>query len=269
MPPHIGALTGPAAVLTVAALVDVTIQLVGWGVSTAFKTEKLYDGIGSATFLLLAVGSLIFGGTFTPRQVGVTACVALWALRLGGLLVYRVVKTGGDSRFEAALKAPLLYLVYWLMQALWIFTTLSSTLWLNGCGPASTIPIFWGSDVVGAALFAGGFVIEATADAQKLVWKLDPVNKGRWIDAGLWSLARSPQYFGEMTLWWGLWLLAAPSFGRTGAWATVAGPLFVMLLLLKVSGIPLQVAQAQARWGDDAAYKAYVARTRLLVPLPK
>ena len=110
---------------------------------------------------------------------------------------------------------------------------------------------------------------EVLADAQKLVWKLDPANKGRWIDAGLWSLARYPNYFGEMTLWWGVWLLAVPSFGRTGAWATVAGPLFVALLLLRVSGIPLQEAQARERWGDDAAFKAYVARTRLLVPVPK
>lgn len=215
---------------------------------------------------MLAVGSLIHGGTFAPRQVAVTACVALWALRLGGLLVYRVVKTGGDSRFEAALKSPPLYLVYWLMQAVWIFVTLSSTLWLNGSAPA---PAFWASDVFGAALFAVGFACEAVADAQKLVWKLDPANKGRWIDAGLWSLARYPNYFGEMTLWWGVWLLAVPSFGRTGAWATVAGPLFVALLLLRVSGIPLQEAQARERWGDDAAFKAYVARTRLLVPVPK
>lgn len=269
MPPHLGALTGAPAVLTVAALVDVAVQLVGWGVSVAARTEKLYDGVGSATFLLLAVGSLVLGGTFTPRQVAVTACVALWALRLGSLLVYRVVKTGGDSRFEAALRSPPLYLVYWLMQALWVFATLSATIWLNGSGPAAAVPVFWGSDAVGALLFAAGFALEATADAQKLVWKLDPANKGRWIDSGLWSLARFPQYFGEMTLWWGIWLLAAPSFGRTGAWATVAGPLFVMLLLLKVSGIPLQEEQARARWGDDAAYKAYVARTRLLVPLPK
>lgn len=233
------------------------------------RTEKLYDGTGSLTFILLAIGSLVLGGSYAPRQIAVTCCVVLWALRLGGLLVYRVVKTGGDSRFEQALKSPALYLVYWLMQAAWIFVTLSATLWLNGSSPPSSVPVFWGSDVVGALLFAIGFTLEATADAQKLVWKLDPQNKGRWIDSGLWSLARFPQYFGEMTLWWGIWLLAAPSFGRTGAWATVAGPLFVMLLLLKVSGIPLQEQQAAARWGDDAAYKAYVARTRLLVPLPK
>ena len=153
------------------------------------------------------------------------------------------------------------------MQSLWIFLTLSATLWLNG-SPAP-LPPFWPSDVVGAALFAVGFGVEAVADAQKLVWKLDPSNKGRWIDAGLWSLARYPNYFGEMTLWWGVWLLAMPSFGRTGAWATVLGHVFVALLLLRVSGVPLQEAQARDRWGDDAAFKAYVARTRLLVPVPK
>lgn len=211
----------------------------------------------------------MYGGTYAPRQVAVTACVALWALRLGSLLVYRVVRTGGDSRFEAALKSPPLYLVYWMMQAVWIFATLSSTLWLNGVAPAASVPAFWGSDAVGAVLFAAGFTLETVADAQKLAWKLDPANRGRWIDVGVWSLARYPNYAGEMTLWWGLWLLAMPTFGRSGAWATVVGPIFVAALLLKVSGIPLQEAQAAARWGDDAAYKAYVARTRLLVPVPK
>jgi steroid 5-alpha reductase family enzyme len=297
MAPAMGALTGPAATLAAAAVADVAAQLAGWAVSVALRTEKLYDGIGSLTFLGLAVGSLIFGGSYGPRQVCVTACVALWALRLGGLLVYRVFKTGGDSRsegggrgwprlsvsdalstlapphpaprhprFDEALKKPLLYLVFWLMQALWVFLTLSSTLWLNGSPPG---PGFRWTDAVGGGLFLAGFSIEAVADAQKLKWRLNPANKGCFIQTGLWSLARYPNYFGEMTLWWGVWLLAVPSFGRSGAWATILGPCFVALLLLKVSGIPLQEAQAASRWGGEAGYRAHVARTRLLVPLPR
>lgn len=266
MAPAVGALTGPAATLAAAAVADVSAQLAGWAVSVALKTEKLYDGIGSLTFLGLAVGSLVFGGSFGARQVCVTVAVALWALRLGSLLVYRVFKTGGDSRFDEALKKPMLYLAFWLMQALWVFLTLSSTLWLNGSPPG---PGFRWTDAVGGALFVAGFAVEAVADAQKLKWRLNPANKGKFIDVGLWSLARYPNYCGEMTLWWGIWLLAVPSFGRTGAWATILGPCFVALLLLKVSGIPLQEAQARARWGADPRYVAHVARTRLLVPVPR
>ena len=114
-------------------------------------------------------------------------------------------------------------------------------------------------------------LVESVADAQKLRFRLAvPSNKGKFIDEGLWSLARYPNYFGEIILQLGLWLLCVPSFGKTAAWLTVLGPAFVAFLLLFVSGVPLQEAQAKARWGEgDSGYQAYRKRTRLLVPVPK
>lgn len=71
-----------------------------------------------------------------------------------------------------------------------------------------------------------------------------------------------------MLCWWGVWLVACAVF--SGAeWASVVSPLFVMLVLFRVSGIPLQERQAQARWGADPAYQEYRARTWLLLPLPQ
>jgi steroid 5-alpha reductase family enzyme len=87
--------------------------------------------------------------------------------------------------------------------------------------------------------------------------------------AGLWRYARYPNYFGEMCMWWGIWLLCIPVFGKSAYWLTVAGPFFVMSLLLFVSGIPLQEKQAQQRWGNEAGFQAYRRSTFLLVPLPK
>lgn len=70
-----------------------------------------------------------------------------------------------------------------------------------------------------------------------------------------------------MLCWWGVWLVACAVF--SGAeWASVVSPLFVMLLLLRVSGIPLQEQQARSRWGGDPAYEEYRRRTWLLLPLP-
>ena len=278
MPFAFGSLSGAPAVLAAGALFDVAVQLAGWAVSVLCKTDKIYDFTASCTYVALALLSFFLGSSnplssssSSPRQVAATVLLALWAARLGAFLLFRVVKLGGDSRFEEALKKPLLFLVYWMMQALWIFATASGTLWLNGT-PGGGGSGLRATDIIGPLLFAVGFVVESVADAQKLQFRLAPSNRGRFIDQGLWSLARYPNYFGEIVLQSGLWLLCVPSFGaRSAAWLTVLGPVFVAFLLLFVSGVPLQEAQAKARWGEgrDPGYEAYRKRTRLLVPLPK
>ena len=275
MPFTFGTLSGAPAVLAAGALFDVAVQLAGWGVSVSLKTDKIYDFTASCTYVALALLSFFLGSSpasssASPRQVAATTLLALWAARLGAFLLFRVLKLGGDSRFEEALKKPALFLVYWLMQALWIFATASGTLWLNGT-PGGGGSGLKATDIIGPLLFFVGFVIESVADAQKLRFRLAvPSNKGKFIDEGLWSLSRYPNYFGEIVLQCGLWLLCVPSFGKSAAWLTVLGPVFVAFLLLFVSGVPLQEAQAKARWGEgDSGYQAYRKRTRLLVPVPK
>lgn len=86
--------------------------------------------------------------------------------------------------------------------------------------------------------------------------------------AGVWRYARYPNYGGEMLVWWGLWLLAIPVLSG-GYWVCVISPLFVMGLILFVSGVPLQEKQAQQRWGAEPGYQAYRRATFLLFPLPK
>jgi steroid 5-alpha reductase family enzyme len=85
---------------------------------------------------------------------------------------------------------------------------------------------------------------------------------------GVWHYARYPNYGGEMLVWVGLWLLAIPAL-HGGYWACVVSPLFVMGLILFVSGVPLQEKQAQQRWGQEPAYQAYRQQTSLLFPLPR
>ncbi len=117
-----------------------------------------------------------------------------------------------------------------------------------------------------------GFAIEAVADAQKSAWRANPAHARRFIDTGLWSLARHPNYCGEMTLWSGAALLAAGGVAANGPVAAAAcflSPCFVAALLLKVSGVPMLEAAAQRKWGADAAFQAYRRRTRLLLPLPR
>ena len=112
-----------------------------------------------------------------------------------------------------------------------------------------------------------GFGWEAVADAQKSAFKKDPVNKGKFINVGLWKWSRHPNYFGEITLWTGILIMAIPVLSGL-SWLVVISPIFVFLLLTKISGVNLQTAQAKQRWGDDPAYQEYLASTPMLIPRP-
>jgi steroid 5-alpha reductase family enzyme len=124
---------------------------------------------------------------------------------------------------------------------------------------------FWA--IAGVSIWLVGLVIEAAADAQKSAFKAKEENRERFITSGLWGYSRHPNYFGEMLVWWGLFIYAVP-FLQGAAFAVVIGPVFITLLLLFVSGIPLLERSAEAKYGDDPAYREYQRRTSILVPLP-
>ena len=119
---------------------------------------------------------------------------------------------------------------------------------------------------MGAVVWLGGLLIEAAADAQKSAFKAKDTNRGRIITTGLWRYSRHPNYFGEILVWWGLFAYAVP-FLHGAAFAVVAGPVFITLLLLFVSGIPPLERGADEKHGDDPAYREYKRRTSILVPL--
>jgi steroid 5-alpha reductase family enzyme len=105
------------------------------------------------------------------------------------------------------------------------------------------------------------------ADLQLVRFKADPENRGRVLDTGLWRYSRHPNYFGEIVLWIGIALIASEVLSGW-QWVTMVSPLFVILLLTRISGVPLLEAQAKRRWGDDPEYRAWRARTATLVPRP-
>lgn len=227
------------------------------------RTERFYDLTGTLTYLTVVVIALVAGSRSSVAMV-LGILVAVWALRLGSFLGRRIRREGTDRRFDRIKQDPAQFLVTWTLQALWVVLTAGAAL---AAMTSATESRFGLIGVVGIVVWLVGFGIEAAADDQKRAFRADPANRGRFITTGLWAWSRHPNYFGEITLWVGVALVALPALSGW-QYLTLVSPLFVTLLLTRVSGVPLLEVRGQATWGDDPEYHDYVARTPSLVPRP-
>ena len=234
-----------------------------FAVAAARRTDVVTDLSYSLTFALLAI-VLLFTGAREPVQLVASLLVLVWAARLGAYLFRRILRMKVDHRFDGMRDEPLRFARFWILQAITVAVVMLPVSYLLDRDHA---PGFGGWAIAGAAMWLAGLVIEAVADAQKSAFKANEANRGRFIASGLWRYSRHPNYFGEMLVWWGLFLYAVPVL-HGAAFAVVAGPVFITLLLLFVSGIPPLERSADEKYGDDPAYRDYKRRTSILVPLP-
>jgi steroid 5-alpha reductase family enzyme len=244
-------------------VVSLVVNAAFFAVAAARKTDVVTDLSYSLSFALLAI-MLPWLGAHEAVQLAASAMVLAWAVRLGGYLLGRILRIKVDHRFDGMRDEPLRFARFWLLQAISVAVIMLPVSYLLGRDSA---PGFGPWAFAGALIWLVGLVIEAVADAQKSAFKGKQENRGRFITSGLWKYSRHPNYFGEMLVWWGLFVFAVP-FLHGAAFAVVIGPVFITLLLLFVSGIPLLERSADARYGDDPAYREYKRRTSILVPLP-
>jgi len=240
------------------------IQWVGWSISAYFHTEKFYDLTGSLTFLLLSQQSYNASNQ-TNRQTIQCWMVTAWACRLGTFLFTRIIKDGKDPRFDKVRDEPSRLLVFWTIQGFWVFITLLPTFLLNESTRNKDITR---QDYLGWGIWVVGFAFEVIADYQKSAFRSVPENKGKFIQSGLWSISRHPNYFGEISLWFGLYISASTVFKGYQSFS-VLSPIAVMLLITKVSGIPLLEKAGLRKWGKLAEYRKYLEQTPVLVPFWK
>lgn len=240
------------------------IQWIAWAPASALKTERFFDITGGITYLAVIFFSLWIGslnGQITTRQIIISILVVIWSLRLSSFLYLRIHRTGKDGRFDDLKTSPIRFLIPWTLQGLWIFLTLNVVIVVNSQS-SSGIPLgIW--DLIGIILWLSGFAVEVIADNQKSKFNIE--GKGLWIDSGLWSYCRHPNYFGEILLWLGIACFGLSCLKGLELVALIS-PIFVYLLLTKVSGIPILDARGLTRWGDNAKYIEYRNNTPALIP---
>ena len=152
----------------------------------------------------------------------------------------------------------------WTLQGLWVFLTLAMALAALTSNYKADLNYYaW----LGFGIWAFGFALEVIADHQKTKFRRDPNKKAEFITHGLWSWSRHPNYFGEMLLWCGVAVVSAPVL-IGWQWVGLISPIFVVLLLLKVSGVELLEARGRKKWGQNPAYLRYLEQTSKLIPLP-
>jgi steroid 5-alpha reductase family enzyme len=249
------------------ALVVGLIYLIQWLVfipSYLKRTEKFYDFTGSITYISMVILSAILSRKIDVRTLLILVLVVIWAARLGTFLFKRVKAVGEDRRFREIKKSFARFLSAWTLQALWVTFTLAAA--LAAITSLRSIPLD-SLATIGSLLWIAGFSIEVIADYQKSKFKTDLANKGKFIRSGVWAWSRHPNYFGEIMLWSGVAIIVLPVL-RGWQWVTLISPVFVTLLLTRISGVPMLESRADEKWGGQADYEDYKKKTSILIPMP-
>lgn len=238
------------------------VNLVAFIPAWLLHTEKFFDLMGGVTFISTTLLALALVPARDARAWLLGGMVVVWALRLSLFLFGRIHKAGADARFDEIKVSFPRFLLTWMLQGMWGAVTLAAA--LAAITAPQNIPLN-GWALVGFLIWLFGFSFEVIADAQKSRFKTNPENRGKFIRSGLWAWSRHPNYFGEITLWIGVALVALPTLSGW-RWLTLISPLFVILLLTRVSGIPMLEARADEKWGGQPEYEAYKANTPTLIP---
>ncbi|KAG0499470.1 hypothetical protein HPP92_003710 [Vanilla planifolia] len=250
--------------LALTAIVTVGYQSLFFLITALLRFDKVTDFAGTTNFVILAILTLLLKGAWHFRQIVLSLLVVIWGLRLGLFLLMRILQWGEDHRLDEMRNNLTKLTVFWILQALWVWTV---SLPITIVNASERNPSLKPQDVIGWIMWSIGIVIEATADQQKLMFKNSPANRGKWCNTGLWKISRHPNYFGEILLWWGIFVSSTPVL-KGAEFLVLFGPVFLTFLLLFLSGIPLLEASANRRFGTLEEYKIYRKRTSPLIPLP-
>ena len=240
---------------------SLSVQTVSFVFSAILKTDKFYDLVGSLTTIGLVLYNYLSGTKSWQHKVQ-TGMILAWAIRLGSYLFTRTL-LAGDWRLDEVKRKPIMFFIYWSMQGLWIFNNLLPTLSMQNNPLNHAVSV---RETIGWGIAGSGLLLEGITDIQKFLFRLKEENNGKWLDKGIYSVIRYPNYLGEIMFWVGLFVSASNSFTSKPEYLTVFSPLLIILLLTRVSGIPMLETRNYHRFREIPEYKAHIKNTNLLIP---
>ena len=255
---------GPIRSFTLLTALAFAINIAVFIPSYLGRTDHYYDLTGSLTYITVTVVALLTTDVGDARTIISGFLILIWAGRLGSFLFRRVKKSDGDRRFDKIKHSWIRFLMAWMLQGLWVTLTAGAALAAITSGSKVNFGVL---STIGLVIWIAGFSIEVVSDQQKSAFKADPENDGKFINVGLWRWSRHPNYFGEITLWTGMALIALPALSGL-QYATLISPVFVYVLLTKISGIPLLERRADQKWSGQPDYEQYKANTPVIVLRP-
>ena len=233
-------------------------------VSLIKKRNDVADVAWGLGFVLMAWTSFLLSGDSGVRGLLVGMLVSVWGLRLAWHIHVRNKGKAEDYRYLAWRKEwgkwfyLRSYFQVYILQGVLLFLIVMPLLFINKHA-GSEIGLL---DALGVVVWLFGFYFESVGDAQLARFIKNPENKGKLMQSGLWAYTRHPNYFGEVTQWWGIWLIA---LSVPNGFLTIIGPLTITFLILKVSGIPM----LEKKMEENPDFAGYKRRTSVFIPLPK
>jgi steroid 5-alpha reductase family enzyme len=249
--------------LVIQSVIITVYECLWFAAALKLRRNDVADIAWGAGFILLALAAQFAAEGVSARGLLVFTLVVLWGLRLSLHIARRNLGKGEDPRYRkwrqewgAHAEVRAFFQVFLLQGYLTVIILIPATYVLAHAARRLTA-----LDAFGFVIWLTGFIFESIGDLQLARFKRDANNRGRIITSGLWKYSRHPNYFGEVTLWWGIWLIAC---ALPGGWKTIVGPMAISYLILCVSGIPL----LEKRYEGNADFDKYRRRTSAFLPLP-
>lgn len=274
--------------LAITLLVTIAYQLIAFSIAFTFKFDKLTDFAGGTNFILVSVLTLAFSESPNARQIVASLFIMIWAARLSGFLLFRILKTGKDDRFDDKRDKFFPFLGFFVFQMIWVWIVSMPVTVLNSPNVNRYPRHSFGTanDIIGIIGWAMGFGIESVSDVQKYRFRMNPDNKGKVCDKGFFSWSRHPNYAGEILTQFAIYTMCVSpasyedvpsgSGAYAALYASIVGPIFLTVLLLFVSGLTLQERPGAKKKYESSGpngqewldYKRYTERTSILIPIP-
>lgn len=232
-------------------------------VSRQIKRADIVDVAWGLGFIIASITTLYYSKTFTTENLVLNGLIVIWGGRLALHIYNRNKGKKQDKRYTALISKWknnqwAIFAKVFMFQGFLVFLV-SLPIVINNSYKSD----MWSTyNSMGLVIWIIGYFFESMADAQLRNFKAKPANKGRIMTQGLWKYSRHPNYFGEVTMWWGIFVytLGTPLFALK-----IISPVVITLLILKVSGIPM----AEEHYEGDPKYERYKKMTSVFFPLPR